>query len=132
MSEDPNTDPNMDPNTPAPMLALPGLEDLDERQARAASDVAKAVRRSIAALKAMGLVGEVDAARLALALELADIIAIKKRTGKMSTVGNDARVLVDLLDKLLPEQTDVDEQLRAAMAAWGEAVRTPLANKDQQ
>lgn len=106
---------------PAP--ALPGLEDLDERQSATASEVAKAVRRSIAALERMGLVGEVDAARLALALELADIIAIKKRTGKMSTVGNDARVLVDLLDKLLPDATEVDEELRRAVAAWDEATR---------
>lgn len=104
-------------------LDLPGLEVLDERQAIAAGEVAKAVRRSIAALDRMGLVGEVDAARLALALELADIIAIKKRTGRMSTVGNDARVLVDLLDKLLPEQTSVDEDLRRTIAAWDEATR---------
>lgn len=102
---------------------LPGLEHLDERQQRTASEVSKAVRRSIGALERMGLVGEVDSARLALALELADIIAIKKRTGRMSTVGNDARVLVDLLDKLLPEATEVDEELRRAIAAWDEATR---------
>lgn len=104
-------------------LPLPGLGPLDDREAREASNVAMAVRRSIAALERMGLVGEVDAARLALALELADIIAIKRRTGRMSTVGNDARVLVDLLDKLLPEQTTVDEDLRRAVAAWDEATR---------
>lgn len=115
-------------NEPSPVpasevLPLPGLEELDDRQAQTASEVAKAVRRSIVALERMGLVGEVDSARLALALELADIIAIKKRTGKMSTVGNDARVLVELLDKLLPEATDTDEQLRQAIAAWDEATR---------
>lgn len=104
-------------------LPLPGLEPLGEREQRAASDVALAVRRSIVALERAGLVSEVDSARLALALEMADIIAIKKRTGRMSTVGNDARVLVELLDKLLPKQTEVDEQLRAAIAAWDEATQ---------
>lgn len=109
-------------------LPLPGLEQLSSSQADQASAVAAAVRRSIVALERMGLVGEVDAARLALALELADIIAIKKRTGRMSTVGNDARVLVDLLDKLLPQATEVDEDLRRAVAAWDEATRgTSLA-----
>lgn len=103
-------------------LPLPGLEDLTEQQHRATSDLAAAVRRSITALDRAGLVAEHDAARLQLALELADIIAIKKRTGRMSTVGNDARVLVELLDKLLPEATELDEQLRAAVAAWEDAV----------
>lgn len=106
-------------------LPLPGLEQLDERRARTASDVAKAVRRSIVALERAGLVSEVDSARLALALELADIIAIKKRTGRMSTVGNDARVLVELLDKLLPQASAVDEDLRRAIAAWDEAQQSP-------
>ena len=97
---------------------LPGLEALTPRQAHQASALESAVRRSIAALESAGLVAEVDSARLALALEMADIIGIKKRSGRMSTVGNDARVLVELLDKLLPAATEVDEQLKAAVAAW--------------
>lgn len=97
---------------------LPGLEALTPRQANEATHLEAAVRRSIAALESAGLVAEVDSARLALALEMADIIGIKKRSGRMSTVGNDARVLVELLDKLLPAATEVDEQLKAAVAAW--------------
>lgn len=100
------------------LLPLPGLAELDEAQARATGELAKAVRRSVAALDRAGLVQEHDAARLQLALTMADIIEDKKRTGRMSTVGNDARVLVELLDKLLPEQTEVDEELRDAVAAW--------------
>lgn len=106
------------PETEQTVLPLPGLEPLDDAQLRSVGELAVAVRRSVAALDRAGLVQEHDAARLQLALELADIIAIKKRTGRMSTVGNDARVLVDLLDKLLPEQTEVDEELRDAVAAW--------------
>lgn len=102
-------------------LPLPGLAELTPEQKRATSELAHAVRRSVAALDRAGLVQEHDAARLQLAVELADIIAIKKRTGRMSTVGNDARVLVELLDKLLPEQTDVDDELRAAVLAWSAA-----------
>lgn len=102
-------------------LPLPGLAPLDDAAQRATSELAAAVRRSVAALDRAGLIQEHDAARLQLALELADIIAIKKRTGRMSTVGNDARVLVELLDKLLPEQTEVDDDLRDAIAAWSAA-----------
>jgi hypothetical protein len=106
------------PETEQTSLPLPGLADVDDAAVLKAGELAAAVRRSVRALDAMGLVQEHDAARLQLALELADIITIKKRTGRMSTVGNDARVLVDLLDKLLPEQTEVDDELREAVAAW--------------
>lgn len=107
------------------VLPLPGLADLTPEQTKSTGDLAHAVRRSVKALDRAGLVQEHDAARLQLALELADIIEIKKRTGRMSTVGNDARVLVDLLDKLLPEQTEVDDELRNAVAAWTAAQDTP-------
>lgn len=103
-------------------LPLPGLDDLDDKARRATGELAAAVRRSIVALDAAGLVAEHDAARLQLALELSDIIAIKKRTGRMSTVGNDARVLVELLDKLLPVQTSTDDALRTAVAEWEDAI----------
>jgi hypothetical protein len=105
-------------------LPLPGLGDLSDDRARATGELALAVRRSVAALDRAGLVQEHDAARLQLALELADIITEKRRSGRMSTVGNDARVLVELLDKLLPEQTEVDDELRDAVAAWTAAGHT--------
>lgn len=113
------------PATEQTVLPLPGLEPITDAQAEQAGKLAVAVRRSVAALDRAGLVQEHDAARLQLAIELADIIAIKKRTGRMSTVGNDARVLVELLDKLLPEQTEVDEELRDAVAAWTAAGAQP-------
>jgi hypothetical protein len=105
-------------------LPLPGLGELDERQQHTTGELAIAVRRSVAALDRAGLVQEHDAARLQLALELADIITEKRRSGRMSTVGNDARVLVELLDKLLPDQTEVDAELRDAVAAWTAAGQT--------
>lgn len=101
-------------------LPLPGLEIPDAIQRVGA--LAAAVRRSIAALAAQDLIAERDAARLALALEMADIIEIKKRSGRMSTVGNDAKVLVDLLDKLLPQHIEVDVELRQTIDAWSAAI----------
>jgi hypothetical protein len=115
---------------PSEAVPLPGLESLSDQQLRAASKVEVAVRRSIAALEEADLVAEVDSARLALAIELADIIAIKKRTNRLSTVGNDARVLVDLLDRLLPEASEVDQQLRVAMERWEEAMAKPATEPD--
>src|SRR5688572_27443735 len=44
-------------------LPLPGLGELDEAQARATGELAAAVRRSVKALDAAGLVAEHDAAR---------------------------------------------------------------------
>lgn len=113
---------NTHPDPPEP---LPGLESLTDQQQLQASKVEQAVRRSIAALKESDLVTEVDSARLALAIELADIIAIKKRTNRLSTVGNDARVLVDLLDRLLPEASEVDLALKLAMEQWESVVAGP-------
>lgn len=112
------------PETEQTSLPLPGLDPVDDTAGRQAGELASAVRRSVRALHRLGLVQEHDAARLQLALELADIINIKKRTGRMSTVGNDARVLVELLDKLLPDQTEVDDELREAIAAWTAAGAT--------
>lgn len=96
---------------------LPGLEP----PTRPPGHLERAVRRSIAALAAQGLVPEEQAARTALAVELAQIIELKRQSGRMSTVGNDARVLVELLDKLLPEAPEdeaADKQLHDAIAAW--------------
>lgn len=113
------------PETEQTALPLPGLGELDAASVRRAGELAVAVRRSVRALDDMGLVQEHDAARLQLALELAEIITEKRRTGRMSTVGNDARVLVELLDKLLPDQTEVDDELRDAVAAWTAAGTAP-------
>lgn len=97
---------------------LPGLEP--ERPSASALEVA--VRRTIAALNAAGHIVESSAARCALAIELAQIISDKRRSGRTSTVGNDARVLVELLDDLLPEDTGADAALSSAMEEWTKAL----------
>lgn len=93
---------------------LPGLET----PSATASSLERAVRRTIAELDTRGYVGEESAARTALAIELAQIITAKRASGRTSTVGNDARVLVELLDRLTPVDTGVDAKLQAAVDAW--------------
>lgn len=97
---------------------LPGLEPASA----AASDLEKAVRRTLRALDESDLVSEVDAGRVQLAIELAQVISVKRSTGRASTVGNDARVLMEILDAFKAEASEVDESLAEAMRQWGEVV----------
>lgn len=107
---------------PAP---LPGLEDVDTTH-RYVSPLEKGVRRTLAALAARQLLIEDDAGKTATAIELAQVITKKVQTGRASTVSNDARLLVEILDSLKPaDATGVDDELRAAMQAWSEAVGLP-------
>lgn len=104
-------------------LPLPGLDVVDDlaerRRGAKVSDLESAIRRTLKALHADGHIGEVDAGKLQLAIELAQIIELKKATRRTSTVGNDARVLMEILDSFVEEAgTDVDDDLKAAMAEW--------------
>lgn len=100
-------------------LPIPGL---DQPASRSVGDLERAVRRTLRALEEDGLIEERHAARLQLAIELAQIVSLKRATGKVSTVGNDARVLMELIDKLLPNESAVDDMLRDAMAKWSEVI----------
>lgn len=98
---------------------IPGLE-LPQLTA-APSALAQAVDQTLAQLVAdENLDPARDAARIALARELAAVIAGKRTSGKASTVGNDARVLLDLLDGMVPTEaaTSADAQLAQAMREW--------------
>lgn len=99
---------------------LPGLEP----PARTAGALERAVHRTITALNADEPLLEKLAAHTALVVKLAQIIDDKHASGRMSTVGNDARVLVDLLEALAPVEAggpSVDQELAAAVAAWKQA-----------
>ncbi len=104
--------------TPEP---LPGLAELDQAHVDHATPLALAIRRTVTALDAAGHVAEKDAARLQLALTMADIIDAKQRSGRLSTVGMDARVLMDLLDGIVGDAEGIDDQLQDAIAAWSAA-----------
>lgn len=105
------------PTEAHPALAIPGL-DLVTGRAVPALEIA--VRRTLAELHKMGHVHEVDSGKTALALEMAQVIATKKATGRASTIGNDARVLMEILDAFVGDVSDVDTELREAMRQWQE------------
>lgn len=99
-------------------LPLPGLDE--PKGGRRTSDLEVAIRRTLRELHAQGHVNEVDAGKAQLAIELAQVISIKRATGRASTIGNDARVLMEILDAFVDEATDVDDTLRDAMREWSE------------
>lgn len=98
---------------------LPGFEPPRPR----ASELESAVRSQLELLEQAGHVTPQLAGKRALAIELAQVIAHKRASGRASTIGNDARVLMELLDSFVPEAGEVDEQLAAAMAEWSAYVR---------
>lgn len=102
------------------MLPIPGMEPDPEH--RPVSSLEKAVRATLVALQADGLIEDRHAARVALAIELAQIVTLKRSTGRVSTVANDARVLMELLDKLLPADSGIDDALRAVMKEWSAVI----------
>lgn len=100
---------------------LPGLE----APARKRSGLEAGVERTLTQLAADGHIDpERDAARIELARELAAIIALKRSSGRASTVGADAKVLLDLLDGMVPAEaaTGADIALSKAMEAWSVAM----------
>lgn len=105
--------------TPEPAQTIPGLE----LPAPASStQLETAVRSTLEHLRAAGSLTEVDAARCVLAVRMAQIIEVKARTGRTSTVSNDGRLLKEILDDLAPAagESGVDEELRQAMREWAE------------
>lgn len=95
--------------------ALPGLEEIE----RPVTQLEKDVRRTLSALAADGGLSERHAAYMAMALELAGIIGIKKAAGRLSTAANDFRELRELLDALAPaDDSGLDPELAAALEAW--------------
>jgi hypothetical protein len=61
-----------------------------------------------------------DAARVELCRELARVMGDKRRTGRTASIGNDARVLQELLAGFAAAAADEegDAMLREAMAEW--------------
>lgn len=116
------------PVPPSEALPLPGLE---AQQTVGTSDLETAVRRTLAELQRRGHLDEADAGKTQLAVEMSRIITHKRASGRTSTVGNDARVLMEILDAWKEETTTVDEELRATLAEWGEEVnRDPTEVRD--
>lgn len=101
-------------------LPLPGMEPDARSDGGALED---AVRRTIAAHQGQANLGEVDAGKCAIALELCRVAVKKRAQGRMSTVANDLRLLAELLDSMKPEtSSEADARLKAAMEEWEEQV----------
>ena len=96
-------------------LDLPGMPATPTERD---STLVQAVHTTIAELAKGGHVGPVDVGRVALSMELAEVIAAKRRSGRMSTIGNDARVLMELLDGFRADIDDDDRVLREAQERW--------------
>ncbi len=94
---------------------LPGLDDDDPiGRDRLVDDVKITLRE----YRDAGLITVRDTARVSLCLELAAIIGIKRRGGRLSTVSNDARLLDEILCSFVGEGQEVDEKLAEAMRQW--------------
>lgn len=73
-----------------------------------------------------GHITKLHAGKVALAVELAQVISSKRASGRASTIGNDARVLMEILDSFIEDgDPDADAGLRAALEAWSEEVAGP-------
>lgn len=108
-----------DPPASSADMPMPGLEF--PQLAPEQSPLAKAVDATLVQLiQDSSLDQHRDAARIALARELAAVIAHKRTSGRASTVGNDARVLLELLDGMVPTEaaTSADAALAQAMREW--------------
>ena len=105
-------------------LDIPGLAKPDA----GSSSLEGAVRHTLEELFKAGHVKGVDAGKIALAVELAQVITSKRRTGRASTIGNDARVLMEILDSFVQEAEDADEDLAEAMRQWAEVMEGGASN----
>lgn len=105
----------MSEQTEQTSLALPGVGG----PAGDGGELEAAVRRTIAEHTARANLGEVDAGKCAIAIELCRVAVRKRASGRMSTVSNDLRLLAELLDSMKPEtSSEADEKLRKAMEEW--------------
>jgi hypothetical protein len=84
----------------------------------------KAVHSTIEQLNRDGRIGPNDAARVALAVELAEVIAMKRQSGRASTIGQDAKVLAEILDGFKEDAKGADDVLVEAMAKWSEVIES--------
>lgn len=109
-------------------LDLPGLTPEPPGSPTASSALVKAVEQTIRALFADDRIGEVDAGRVALAMELAHVIALKRTSKRASTVGFDAKVLMEILDGFREDAKGEGDVLRDAMVEWSARVEAAGLN----
>lgn len=102
-------------------IALPGLgADSDNIPA---GPLENAVLDTLKELHKSDLLRPRDAAKVALALDLCRVMAIKRRSGRTSTYSNDARLLSELLDSFTAEEAAGNAALTEAMQVWAASLQ---------
>lgn len=101
------------------VLDLPGFV---AQPSASSGALVMAVHATIAQLHADGRITPNDAARVALAIELAEVIAMKRQSKRASTIGQDAKVLAEILDGFREDAKGEGDLLREAMDRWSDLV----------
>lgn len=96
---------------------LPGL---GSEETGAPSPLETAVKVTLTEYADAQLLKPRDAGKVALALDLTRVMAIKRRSGRTSTYANDARLLYEILDSFVAEETAGDAAVVEAMQQWTE------------
>lgn len=96
-------------------VVLPGFESEDHVPA---GPLERAVVDTLREYHAAELLKPRDAGKVALALDLCRVMAIKRRSGRTSTYSNDARLLSEILDSFVAEESAGDAAITEAMQAW--------------
>lgn len=105
--------------------SLPGLDI--ERESSDRSNLERAVVATLESYREAGLVTTGQAGKVALAVELCQVMTSKRVRGRTSTYANDARLLNEILDGFVAEEGAGSEALRAAMAEWSARVEAYAA-----
>lgn len=96
---------------------LPGLGSDDHS---APGPLENAVMVTLREYASADLLKARDAGKVALALDLCRVMAGKRRANRTSTYANDARLLSEILDSFVAEETAGDAALTEAMQRWAE------------
>jgi hypothetical protein len=88
----------------------------------------RAVLSTLGEYAGAGLVKPRDAGKVALALDLCRVMAGKRRSNRTSTYSNDARLLAEILDSFVAEESAGDAAVTEAMREWSDQVAAFLAS----
>ena len=98
------------------------LGELFPAPLQSAGRLVKQVHATIVQLHEDNRIGPTDAGRVALAQSLAEVIERKTSSGRMSTIGQDAKVLMEILDGFREDAKGEADLMREAMEQWTEVI----------
>lgn len=118
--------PSDDGDLAAGDVAIPGLGSDGDRLE--SGPLERAVLATLGEYAGAGLVKARDAGKVALALDLCRVMAGKRRANRTSTYSNDARLLAEILDSFVAEESAGDAAVTEAMREWADQVSAFLAS----